>query len=108
MGLLGGYRYLKVDDEVDPRQDPLDSSDTLNLDGTYVTIFGSAINDGTQRIRVTRENDSDNGNSTLADAIAYVEGAVARGLDVDEFSRARMDATDAELREERQAVENLL
>jgi type IV pilus assembly protein PilY1 len=59
-----------------PRQDPLDSSDTLNLDGTYVTIPGSAINDGTQRIRVTRENDSDNGNSTLADAIALVPASV--------------------------------
>ena len=33
---------------------------------------------------------------------------IVQGLDVDEFSRARMDATDAELREERQAVENLL
>ncbi len=25
VGLLGGYRYLKVDDEVDPRQDPLNN-----------------------------------------------------------------------------------
>ena len=33
---------------------------------------------------------------------------IVQGLDVDEFSRARMDATDAELREERQAVEDLL
>jgi malate dehydrogenase len=29
-------------------------------------------------------------------------------LDVDDFSRQRMDATDAELREERAAVEDLL
>jgi len=34
--------------------------------------------------------------------------AVVQGLDVDEFSRERMEATDAELREERQAVEELL
>ena len=33
---------------------------------------------------------------------------IVQGLDVDAFSRARMDATDAELREERQAVEGLL
>lgn len=33
---------------------------------------------------------------------------IVQGLDVDEFSRARMDATDAELREERSAVEDLL
>ncbi len=33
---------------------------------------------------------------------------VVQGLDVDEFSRQRMDATDRELREERAAVEELL
>ncbi len=33
---------------------------------------------------------------------------IVQGLDIDDFSRARMDATDAELREERQAVEDLL
>jgi len=33
---------------------------------------------------------------------------VVQGLDIDEFSRARMDASDAELREERAAVESLL
>jgi malate dehydrogenase len=33
---------------------------------------------------------------------------VVQGLDIDEFSRERMDATDAELREERAAVEDLL
>jgi malate dehydrogenase len=33
---------------------------------------------------------------------------IVQGLDVDEFSRQRMDATDAELREERAAVEDLL
>lgn len=33
---------------------------------------------------------------------------VVQGLEIDEFSRARMDATDAELREERAAVEHLL
>ena len=38
----------------------------------------------------------------------YGDYEIVQGLDVDEFSRARMDATDAELREERQAVENLL
>ncbi len=32
---------------------------------------------------------------------------IVQGLDINEFSRARMDATDAELREERAAVENL-
>jgi malate dehydrogenase len=31
-----------------------------------------------------------------------------QGLDIDEFSRTRMDATDAELREERAAIESLL
>ena len=33
---------------------------------------------------------------------------IVQGLDVDAFSRGRMDASDAELREERAAVENLL
>ena len=33
---------------------------------------------------------------------------IVQGLDIDEFSRERMDATEAELREEREAVENLL
>ena len=33
---------------------------------------------------------------------------IVQGLSVDEFSRARMDATDAELREERAAIEDLL
>jgi malate dehydrogenase len=33
---------------------------------------------------------------------------IVQGLDVDEFSRGRMDATEAELREERAAVEDLL
>jgi malate dehydrogenase len=31
-----------------------------------------------------------------------------QGLEVNQFSRARMDATDKELREERASVENLL
>jgi malate dehydrogenase len=33
---------------------------------------------------------------------------IVQGLDIDEFSRTRMDATDAELREERAAIESLL
>ncbi len=33
---------------------------------------------------------------------------IVQGLDIDEFSRARMDASEAELREERIAVEDLL
>lgn len=33
---------------------------------------------------------------------------IVQGLDIDEFSRTRMDATDAELREERAGVEDLL
>jgi len=33
---------------------------------------------------------------------------IVQGLEINEFSRARMDATDTELREERQAVEDLL
>ena len=33
---------------------------------------------------------------------------IVQGLEVDDFSRGRMDATDAELREERAAVEDLL
>ncbi len=33
---------------------------------------------------------------------------IVQGLEVDAFSRERMDATDAELREERQAVADLL
>ena len=33
---------------------------------------------------------------------------IVQGLDIDDFSRARMDATEAELREERAAVEALL
>jgi malate dehydrogenase len=33
---------------------------------------------------------------------------IVQGLSVDEFSRARMDATEAELREERAAIEDLL
>jgi len=33
---------------------------------------------------------------------------IVQGLDIDEFSRERMDATDTELREERAAVEDLL
>jgi malate dehydrogenase len=33
---------------------------------------------------------------------------IVQGLDIDDFSRARMDATDAELREERAAIESLL
>jgi malate dehydrogenase len=36
------------------------------------------------------------------------EYEIVQGLDVDEFSRERMDATAAELREERVAVEDLL
>jgi malate dehydrogenase len=34
--------------------------------------------------------------------------SIVEGLDIDDFSRARMDASDAELREERAAVEQLL
>jgi malate dehydrogenase len=33
---------------------------------------------------------------------------IVQGLDINDFSRARMDATDAELREERAAIESLL
>ncbi|HLF30386.1 MAG TPA: malate dehydrogenase [Xanthomonadales bacterium] len=33
---------------------------------------------------------------------------IVQGLEIDQFSRSRMDATDAELREERAAVEDLL
>ncbi|MDN5874785.1 MAG: malate dehydrogenase, partial [Sinobacteraceae bacterium] len=33
---------------------------------------------------------------------------IVQGLDIDDFSRARMDATNQELREERTAVESLL
>jgi malate dehydrogenase len=33
---------------------------------------------------------------------------IVQGLEISEFSRARMDATDAELREERAAIETLL
>jgi malate dehydrogenase len=33
---------------------------------------------------------------------------IVQGLDINEFSQARLDATDKELREERQAVESLL
>ena len=33
---------------------------------------------------------------------------IVQGLEVDEFSRARMDATEEELREERAAIESLL
>ncbi len=33
---------------------------------------------------------------------------IVQGLDIDEFSRAKMDATDAELREEREGVAHLL
>jgi len=33
---------------------------------------------------------------------------IVQGLEINDFSRARMDASDAELREERQAVEDLL
>jgi malate dehydrogenase len=33
---------------------------------------------------------------------------VVQGLEIDEFSRERMDATEKELREERAAVEDLL
>ena len=33
---------------------------------------------------------------------------ILQGLEIDDFSRARMDASDAELREERAAVEDLL
>jgi malate dehydrogenase len=34
--------------------------------------------------------------------------AIVQGLEIGAFSRARMDATDRELREERAAVEHLL
>jgi malate dehydrogenase len=33
---------------------------------------------------------------------------IVEGLEIDDFSRAKMDATEAELREERAAVEHLL
>jgi malate dehydrogenase len=33
---------------------------------------------------------------------------IVEGLTIDDFSRARMDETDAELREERAAIEGLL
>ena len=33
---------------------------------------------------------------------------IVQGLDIDEFSRERMNATEAELREERAAVSDLL
>jgi len=36
------------------------------------------------------------------------EYQIVQGLEIDEFSRGRMDASDAELREERAAVEDLL
>ena len=38
----------------------------------------------------------------------YGDYRIVQGLDIDEFSRERMDATEAELREERAAVEDLL
>jgi malate dehydrogenase len=40
--------------------------------------------------------------------VANGQYQVVQGLEVDAFSRARMDATDAELREERAAIEDLL
>jgi len=33
---------------------------------------------------------------------------IVQGLDINDFSRQRMDATDRELREEREAVKSLL
>jgi malate dehydrogenase len=33
---------------------------------------------------------------------------IVQGLEIDEFSRSRMDATETELREERAAVKDLL
>jgi malate dehydrogenase len=33
---------------------------------------------------------------------------IVQGLPIDDFSRSRMDASEAELREEREAVEELL
>ena len=36
------------------------------------------------------------------------EYEIVQGLSIDEFSRERMDASEAELREERAAVEHLL
>ena len=36
------------------------------------------------------------------------EYEIVQGLSIDEFSRKRMDATDAELREEREGVKTLL
>jgi malate dehydrogenase len=40
--------------------------------------------------------------------VAYGECRIVPGLAIDEFSRKRMDATNAELREERDGVKNLL
>ena len=36
------------------------------------------------------------------------EFEIVQGLEIDGFSRERMDATDAELREEREAVSDLI
>lgn len=57
-----------------------------------------------------------NGSYGIAPGVIYSHPCVCRngdyeivqGLEIDEFSRARMDASDAELREERAAVEDLL
>ena len=54
--------------------------------------------------------------SGIADGVIYSfpcttkDGAyeIVQGLDTSDFSRERMDATDAELREEREAVADLL
>ena len=36
------------------------------------------------------------------------EYEIVQGLEIDDFSRSRMDATETELREERAAIESLL
>ncbi len=56
------------------------------------------------------------GSYDIAEGVVYSypvtcrDGAyqIVQGLDIDEFSRAKMDATDAELREEREGVAHLL
>jgi malate dehydrogenase len=56
------------------------------------------------------------GSYGIADGVVYSypvttangDYQVVKGLNIDEFSRARMDATDKELREERDGVRELI
>jgi len=86
------------------------SAASAAIDHMRTWVYGTADGDWTSMAVPS------DGSYGIAEGVVYSkpvtcsggDWAVVEGLEIDDFSRERMDATDAELRDERSAVEDLL